>query len=126
MFEPVWQRVAKGRYPSSLETIEGFVRRGVRGEEYPAVIRSNDPRAVLEGRVYRDVQDEDLRRLDAFEGEDYRRISTVTQTGETVALYLYCHPQRMTDEPWDPDWFRSTGMAAFLQRYPGFVSEPEA
>lgn len=121
MFEPVWQRVTKGQYTSGIETIEGFVRRGVQGEEYPAVIRSQDPKAVLSGRVYRNIQDDDLKRLDAFEGEGYERITTVTTKGDSVALYLYRHPQRMTAAQWDPEWFRTTGMEAFLRRYPGFV-----
>lgn len=121
MFAPVWERVVRGRYASSVETVKGFVRRGVTGEEYPAVIRSEAPDAVLSGRVYRNIQLADLQRLDAFEGDDYQRISTRTCNSEPVELYLYLQPQRMTAQDWDPEWFRKTGMEAFLSRYRGFA-----
>lgn len=120
MFSPVWGRVAKHQYVTSDETIVGYVRRCIRGEEYPAVIASIDSSSALQGKVYWDITDEDLARLDRFEGNEYERIITRTTRGDEVALYLFLNKEKIADEPWDPGAFEQTGMRRFLERYPGF------
>jgi gamma-glutamylcyclotransferase (GGCT)/AIG2-like uncharacterized protein YtfP len=121
MFAPVWSRVAKRLYRNSEETIQGFARYQVIGEEYPAVIpEPTRPQLQLSGRVYWDVDANDLASLDRFEGEDYERINTLTVTGETVALYVYLRAEKICERGWDPQWFVDVGMPRFLARYPGF------
>jgi gamma-glutamylcyclotransferase (GGCT)/AIG2-like uncharacterized protein YtfP len=121
MFAPVLERVAKRHYRSSAEVIHGYARYKVSGEEYPAVVATpDDPNHTLHGRVYWEVDAEDLARLDRFEGGDYARISTVTASGHPVALYVFLAREKMSQESWDPTWFEQIGMKQFLTRYPGF------
>ena len=127
MFAPVWGRVVKGTYASSEEELEGFARYQVLGEEYPAVLRSTDvlstsapPSSLLTGRVYWNIDEQDQARLDAFDGSDYERIKVTTRSQKQVDLYLYRHPQRLSQTAWDPVWFERQGMTEFLKRYPGF------
>jgi gamma-glutamylcyclotransferase (GGCT)/AIG2-like uncharacterized protein YtfP len=122
MFEPVWNWVAKQSYQSSEETICGYARYKVIGEEYPAVIATPTKTSnQLQGRVYWSVDSEDLDRLDQFEGVEYERITTQTLNGHEVALYVFLPTHKISYEPWDPIWFEQTGMSIFLKRYPGFT-----
>ena len=127
MFAPVWSRVVKGNYASSIEQISGFSRFRVIGEQYPAVLREQAPLSgptakpsVLEGRVYWNLSEPDQERLDRFEGSDYQRIQVLTASHKSVGLYLYLWSDRVSAEPWDPAWFEGEGMSLFLERYPGF------
>jgi gamma-glutamylcyclotransferase (GGCT)/AIG2-like uncharacterized protein YtfP len=122
MFEPVWSRVAKQRYQSTEETICGYARYKVLGEEYPAVIAT--PAEIsnrLQGRVYWSVDSQDMERLDLFEGAEYERVTTKTVSGHNVALYVFLATHKVSEQPWDPIWFEQTGMSIFLKRYPGFT-----
>ena len=120
MFDEVWQRVVRGHYRSSIETLRGYARHQVRDEDYPAVIRAPDAPAPLQGRLWRAVDAADPARLDAFEGEDYERISVTTESGVQAGLYLYRRSERILEKDWDPQHFEREGMARFLARYPGF------
>lgn len=124
MFEPVWSAVVQGRYQSSPATLPGFVRRCVRNEHYP-VIYPDSAAVDIDGVVYLDVAVDDLERLDRFEGEYYTRkplqIRTETHGFLGVEGYILKDEYRhiATDEPWDPEAFRQTGISAFLARYQG-------
>ena len=120
MFDEVWQRVVRGQYRSSIETLRGYARHQVRDEDYPAVIRAPGAEALLQGRLWWDVDAADVARLDAFEGEDYERISVTTESGAQAGLYLYRRSGRVLQAEWDPKHFERETMARFLARYPGF------
>ena len=125
MFEPVWSAVVRGRYQSSPATLSGFVRRCVRNEHYP-VIYPDSAAADIDGVVYFDVASDDLLRLDRFEGEYYSRkpLQLKTARQETLVADGYILKEEYsyiaTEQPWDPENFRQTGLSAFLARYQGF------
>jgi gamma-glutamylcyclotransferase (GGCT)/AIG2-like uncharacterized protein YtfP len=129
MFAPVWERVARNTYPNALASVRGFVRHQVLNEDYPGVIAqaqsasSSHEDALLQGRVYRGVSMEDRHRLDKFEGPDYHCVETQTTDGESVVLYIFVHPQRLSAKAWDPQWFEDVGIHRFLQKYPGFLDQ---
>jgi gamma-glutamylcyclotransferase (GGCT)/AIG2-like uncharacterized protein YtfP len=70
------------------------------------------------GRLYLDVDDDDLRRLDEFEGVDYRRdVVTVTAADGIVRdaeTYVYLRGERLLDTAWVPEEF---AMQRFLETY---------
>ncbi|MFT4102412.1 MAG: gamma-glutamylcyclotransferase family protein [Burkholderiaceae bacterium] len=124
MFPSVWTAVVRGRYPSQRAWLHGFRRYAVRDEAYPAAVR--DPGARIAGRLYRDVDADDLARLDAFEGAEYERITVpVRPIGEDgrmddavdAELYLFLPADRIDPRDWDPGWFESEGLAAFSRQY---------
>ncbi len=125
MFEPVWSAVVRGRYQSSPATLSGYLRRCVLNELYP-VIYPDPAAADIDGVVYFDVASDDLLRLDRFEGEYYCRkplqIKTALPSTLVAEGYILRDDCRhiATEEPWDPEAFRKTGIAAFLARYQGF------
>lgn len=129
MFERVWERVVAGhpeRHPRIPAVLHGFRRQRVRGETYPSLERRDG--AQVPGILYLDVEDPDLAVLDAFEGEDYRRIpvrvvqSPARPTGlRYVELeadtYLFVAVDKVEAGDWDPARFERELIDRFLQEY---------
>lgn len=94
MYPTVWDRVAHGRYPSTMARVRGYRRHGVRDETYPAAVPSTQAidvqgasrEALIVGRVYFDVAAADVARLDAFETNDYERATVAAELLESVRL----------------------------------------
>lgn len=125
MFEPVWSRLAQNAYAQYPARLPGFVRRKVRHDVYPVVFRSQNGDDV-EGLVYLDVTEADIKRLDAFEGEFYdRQDHTVVVEGRrelVAAVYVLkdCYRDLIDHVEWDPQWFAAEGLPHFLGEYKGF------
>ena len=126
MYAPVWQQVVGGRYHAARASATGFQRQAVRGETYPGVVRAAG--GLVLGRLYFDVRDEDLARLDDFEGADYQRVSAELRllddspsaaAGGAVRgdLYLYLDPGKLTGADWDQAWFEREGITGFMATY---------
>lgn len=125
MFPQVWNAVVKGEYRSHTGCVRGFLRRAVKNETYPGLIRNGKATEVA-GRVYFDVGAPDLQRLDRFEGAYYRREAVTVgldEGGEVRAqVYLFRDEYRtlLASHDWDVAWFEREGMARFLGGYKGF------
>lgn len=52
--------------------ISGFKLMRVKGEDFPVVIKTNDPSDVVVGDLFQGASHEDCERLGYFEGEEYR------------------------------------------------------
>jgi gamma-glutamylcyclotransferase (GGCT)/AIG2-like uncharacterized protein YtfP len=119
MFESVWRTVVRGAYRSSLATVHGFERRCVSGENYPAMVVSRGA-AAFSGRLYFDVEPDDVARLDHFETSHYARVPVVTAVGEQVVVgeaYLGLRADALSERPWTADDFEKNGLAHFLKTY---------
>ena len=130
MFDPVWEKVVEGRYASLAARADGLRRQGVQGEHYPGVFRAAD--GQVDGRLYLDVSAEDLARIDAFEGDDYQRVSMSVvvravdagsragpAVGEEVPaeVYLFLPVALLDGKEWDPVAFERTGVGAVIDDY---------
>ncbi|MCX8097861.1 MAG: gamma-glutamylcyclotransferase [Casimicrobiaceae bacterium] len=120
MFPVVWQRVVRGRYESVPGTVHGFRRLVVRGESYPGLVatrRSDTARGIL----YLEVSDEDLDRLDRFEGPPYVRLTTPVHLDDgrlrLAQTYLATPALALERKDWDPDRFAREGLERFLREY---------
>jgi gamma-glutamylcyclotransferase (GGCT)/AIG2-like uncharacterized protein YtfP len=115
MFPPVWERVVRGHYADSNAILRGHARFTVGGQAYPGIV--TQPDAQVEGVLYRGVTAGDLLLLDAFEGQEYRRIAVELRLSDGTAAqawtYLYI-AQDLSDSPWDPEAF---AMQRFLDTY---------
>jgi len=106
-------------------SLEGYVRYGVKGEQYPGVIARAG--SCVDGIVYLDVGSEALRRLDIFEGKMYSRESVrvvrKTDQQELEAMVYVFRPEYeflLTGESWDLQRFLQNGREVFEQEYAGF------
>jgi gamma-glutamylcyclotransferase (GGCT)/AIG2-like uncharacterized protein YtfP len=122
MFPPVWNRVVTGDYESALATINGFRRLAVIEKEHPALVIAKGARQ-LTGRVYFDVSNFDLARLDHFETERYARITVAAtisnDASETLAAeaYLALNLAELSDSDWDLERFEREGLPRFMESY---------
>lgn len=138
MFAPVWNRVVAGSYRSAPARARGYRRFAVRGASYPAVL-PDAPAAVI-GRVYFDVAGDDLARLDAFEGDEYRRDTIAIELldpdvdpvdpapaprgpseGATTqaSLYVFLVRERVSPDPWNARRFALEQIDRFIATYAG-------
>jgi gamma-glutamylcyclotransferase (GGCT)/AIG2-like uncharacterized protein YtfP len=119
MFPIVWNRVVQHEYRSALATIHGFRRVAVRDKEHPALIIAKGEEAI-EGRVYFDVSNEDIARLDQFETQRYARVGVaVTLGGNAIVAdaYLALNHAELTDYDWDVLKFEREGLPRFMAGY---------
>lgn len=107
-------------------TLNGFVRYGVKDEQYPGVIAL--PGSSVQGILYRDVQPDALARLDLFEGDLYHRRQVQVRCHDTTvlvpAMVYAIKPQYshvLTGEPWDFQHFLRNGRELFESGYNGFA-----
>jgi len=125
MFEDVWKRVVLGDYESHMGTLNGYRRRCLEKETYPVAFEAN-PFERIWGRIYLNVNSEDLTRLDIFEGIQYeRKCENITlDDGKSIDADVYIlkakYYDKIVDSPWDVEWFEHVGMAQFLEKYQGF------
>ncbi len=120
----IMQSVTGRRFQGIEATLHGFARYSVRDETYPGIIE--DAESSVAGILYTGVDEISLGRLDRFEGDMYRRIAVevVDCRGAHRTAFAYLvrdsHRHMLTQEPWDPDSFRKSGMRGFLNGYKGF------
>lgn len=125
MFPEVWTRVVQGEYESIRGTLHGYRRRCLTKETYPVAFEGALSERVL-GEVYLNVSEEDLQRLDDFEGRYYSRKTEdiILEDGKIIRAGVYIlktdYYQMVEDNPWDIEWFRLVGMGRFLEQYQGF------
>ena len=94
-----------GRVPDSRRAaLDGHRRFRVPGADYPAIVP--DAAATVAGRLYFDLSDAELARLDRYESDLYvRRIVPVrTDDGAVARAHVYLlspdRPELVGDEPW--------------------------
>lgn len=124
MDDEIMRHVSGRHFRCEPATLEGYVRKKVRGEVYPAII----PRAgdKVSGLLCYSVGGRALKRLDRFEGAPYERspVRVVTAQGQIVPAeaYLFTEQNRslLSDEDWHFEAFRSTAKRYFREKYWGY------
>lgn len=106
--------------------LNGFQRYQIRGEQYPGIVRKDT--GSVEGKIYCNISQEALARLDIFEGEMYRREKVeITVSKEEIPMeamvyvikpaYTHC----LSDQSWDFETFLKQGKKLFEDHYFGFA-----
>jgi gamma-glutamylcyclotransferase (GGCT)/AIG2-like uncharacterized protein YtfP len=119
MFPEVWRRIAVREAVSERATLNGFAIYRVRDAVFPGIIRAREVDRV-QGVLYRDLDDEMLFELDAYESDFYRRepVWVTTDTGEHIECQAYVVPpsrrEMLTSEPWDREWFEKHKLESYL------------
>lgn len=120
MFPQVWRQLVPQPRPSYPAYLANFSRRLIFLDTYPVLIRASQ--TGLLGTVYSELTEQDLARLDYFEGEIYQRISVdvYTEDGINACQTYIPKPQYnclAMQEQWRGDIFRAVQMPIFLGRY---------
>lgn len=127
MVPDIMARVSGCSSTSLAAELAGAVRYGVRGEEYPGLVRSGGGR--VQGMLYLDLPAAAISRLDLFEGEYYRREQVEVSACDTGRVYCamayifkpeYGH--LLTEKPWEYSEFLQKGRALFELDYSGYLA----
>lgn len=119
-FPQILEAVCGQRVVGEAAVLRGWRRMGVRGAVYPAITR--EPASEVDGLVFRGLGTGALRQLDAFEGNEYRRLAgrVETRSGAMVpALFYVAAPAlqtRLDGRPWSAEQFAATGLSRYLAR----------
>ena len=122
MFDAVWSRVVDSGYDRFDAILQGYVRKAVRGEDFPVIVPSA-PCSQVEGLVYLNVSASDLVRLDRFEEEYYFRKTEKVVTPDMAVLPAEVYVLKeeyypiISPKGWDPVHFSTTGIHSFIHRY---------
>lgn len=113
MFPAVWSRLVRGAHDSVAARLDGYQRYVVLEQDYPGLIAQ--PGVSVIGRIWLGVDADDLRRLDIFEGNSYRRqnVRPMLANGATMEAqsYLWVGERGLSALPWQPHGF---DLEAFL------------
>ncbi len=114
----VMKAVTGSAFEGKEAILHGFARYRIDKTDYPAII--SEEGAKVNGKMYWDLDDEAIEKLDAFEGEKYDRVPVlVTMTGgEKVNAWAYVikgeYSKLLSDDPWDFDRFLQNGLERFI------------
>lgn len=123
--QTVWKSVVKNNYKSIQGFLTGYSRKYLKGEEYPGIIK-NEENSSIEGLIYFQVNEEDMYRLDLFEGEYYKReivlVQDVNKSSYKCFTYLLKKEYQylLTEKTWTYEEFQKTGLSVFLEKYKGW------
>lgn len=121
----IMAQAAGETYRSQRATLFQYVRKTLRGEIYPAIIRQ--PSGAVAGLIYYDVSSAAMARLDRFEGPLYVRSEVValSAAGERVATYTYViasdSAHRLSADDWCFEAFMQNHKQIFQDDYSGYA-----
>ena len=125
MWADIWASVCGREHAAVDAELQGYARHPVRGQDYPGLaVASAD--SVVAGRLYLDVDEASLARLDAFEGEEYERVTVTVRLADGSRCEAFCYlfraafADRLLPGDWDPAVFEREGKARFTAAYAGF------
>lgn len=119
--DEVMRAVTGKTFPGEKAELHGYRMRRVIGTEYPGIVAAHGESVT--GVLYDAVDEQSLRVLDAFEGEEYERMTVMVKlgSGEERQAFVYCIcPQfrsHLSHETWEFERFMQTELQAFLARF---------
>ncbi|NOZ40114.1 MAG: gamma-glutamylcyclotransferase, partial [Planctomycetes bacterium] len=79
MFPEVWRRIDVGEFPSQPATLPGFAIYRVKDAVFPGIVRA-EPDDLVNGVLYRNLEEDILFELEAYESDLYERIAVIAAT----------------------------------------------
>ena len=124
MVPRVMETVTGRLFDQAPALLRGFARYALRGETYPGLVQ--EVTATTDGVLWRDVDDDSLRRIDDFEGDWYERhpVSVIAGADEIQAeTYVLIEAQRhrVSRRTWSRSRFESRYLQRFLASYGGSI-----
>jgi len=124
MCDDIMAKVAGAALVATPARLDGYRRSPVIGEAYPGMVPMGGE--AVEGVLYLDLPESAWPRLDAFEGDEYRREQVPVQLadGRVEMAWTYVfkpeYAARLGVGEWDFERFLATGKARFEALYMGF------
>jgi len=91
MFDAVWCRLITTDYQHCEASLHGYKRLNIRSEVYPALVPASNYKVA--GKLIFNVNNEDIKLLDQFEGDQYHRtgltVLDINNGQHTAEVYLF-------------------------------------
>lgn len=119
----IWERVAGvSGLASRPARLRGHLIRRVRGAVYPGIVPAPEAAAPVAGRVFFEVPDAALARLDSYEDDFYDRAEVhpeIPGLGDVAAEAYLVRPEKageiLSSEGWSLEWFEAHGLDGFWE-----------
>lgn len=116
---PLVMKAVTGKaYEGQEATLQNWGRYRVERTEYPGIREENNSSVC--GKVYWRIDEEDMEKLDAFEGDKYQRVKVpvVLSDGTVADAWAYAfkeeYAKHLSSDPWDFDRFMQNGLERFI------------
>jgi gamma-glutamylcyclotransferase (GGCT)/AIG2-like uncharacterized protein YtfP len=121
----IWETVTRTKdLVSQSAALPGFEIRCVRDAVYPGIFASPEAERPVPGRIFFDVPESALRRLDAYEDDFYLREEVFPELadGVRVPAHAYLVPLEkeaaiLSSHGWSLEWFEANGLTEFWARF---------
>lgn len=123
MSEEIWNNVVMENYKFDKTKLSGFSKKKLKDREYPGLIKSEG--SITDGVIYYDVAEEDVNRLDKFEGEEYERVKVIVEKdSDAIEAFTYLYKNEFSENilrlEWSYDDFLKKGFESFRNKYKGW------
>lgn len=116
---PLVMKAVTGKaYSGEEATLQGWARYRFDSTEYPGIIVEDG--ASVSGKLYWGLDEEAIKKLDAFEGDKYQRVMVpiTFADGRVEEAWAYSVKEEcrklLLNEPWDFDRFLQRGLERFI------------
>ena len=93
---------SSNKYEEESVILKGYQRRHVKNAYYPGIIPS--PEHSTKGKLYKNVVETDLAKLDHYEGDQYKKtmVKVENEKGEALdaVAYEFKNPENLMDCDW--------------------------
>ena len=100
-------------------TLQGYKRSTIHFADYPALVKTDKPEDTVDGFLFYPRAMNDMRRLDNFEGEPYRREKVVVSVDDKLvdayAYVWYRERERLEDHQWSFENFLNGSLEEWLE-----------
>nr|WP_320009991.1 gamma-glutamylcyclotransferase family protein [uncultured Desulfobulbus sp.] len=114
----VMKAVTGQSYDGREAILSNWARFRVRGSEYPGIIHKEE--ALVSGKVYWDIDETTMSKLDEFEGDKYERVIVEVSLADGTSMEAWAYAikdeckKMLSDDPWDFDRFMQYGLEKFI------------
>ncbi|WP_051309920.1 gamma-glutamylcyclotransferase family protein [Desulfogranum japonicum] len=114
----VMKAVVGAAFSGKEAVLHGFARYRIKKTEYPAITAEEG--SSVNGKMYWDLDEDAIAKLDAFEGDKYERVpvKVTVAGGEVIDAYAYAikpeYRKLLSGDPWDFDRFLQNGLERWI------------
>jgi gamma-glutamylcyclotransferase (GGCT)/AIG2-like uncharacterized protein YtfP len=118
MFEKILKKITGKQFTSKPVTLSGYKRFAVKNKPYPAIVPIEDAESKVEGKLLLNVDEESLKKLSEYEGEEFeqKKVTVKYIEGELDAVaFIWKSDSERLEGKWDPGVFGRENLNEYLQ-----------